>query len=207
MPKIYSIYKITNLVNQKCYIGFTSKQNPHDRYKGHIKDSKDSNNLLHKAMRKYGIENFIFEVIYQSLEAEYTYRTMEQYFIEFYKSFHLTGLGYNMTRGGVGTLDRKHSEDTRKKIGIKSATRRDSEYTKQLKSDYWKVHNPFKDKFGNNNSNSKSYIITFTDGKQKTIVGLQHFAKENGYSRRSLYCVMNGESPSHNDIIKVEKIT
>ena len=60
------IYKITNLINNKVYIG--QSVNIQQRFKKHKTKYKDisneeSNKILYKAMRKYGLENFSFEII------------------------------------------------------------------------------------------------------------------------------------------------
>lgn len=58
------IYKITNNLNKKCYIGETLR--PIEvRWKQHQQRSKDENNTeyLYNAIRKYGIENFTIEEI------------------------------------------------------------------------------------------------------------------------------------------------
>lgn len=56
------IYKITNLINGKSYIGQTND------YKRRFREHREKNycnteNLLYKAFDKYGIDNFSFEVI------------------------------------------------------------------------------------------------------------------------------------------------
>ena len=59
------IYKITNIINNKIYIGKTS-YSVEDRFKQHIKDSvKDrcEKRPLYNAMNKYGVENFTVETI------------------------------------------------------------------------------------------------------------------------------------------------
>ena len=58
------IYKITSKINNKIYIGKTTR-NPEMRWKEHIRDSKNNNNNipLYNAFNKYGIDNFSFEVI------------------------------------------------------------------------------------------------------------------------------------------------
>ena len=61
---MYSIYKITNTVNSKCYIGFTG--NIKRRWKQHKVNRKNGKKPLYQAFRKYGIKNFTFEVIYES---------------------------------------------------------------------------------------------------------------------------------------------
>ena len=57
------IYKITNQVNGKVYIGQSVKIK--SRWAQHKREvnSGNSNTLLYNAMRKHGIENFTFEVI------------------------------------------------------------------------------------------------------------------------------------------------
>ena len=61
------IYKITNLINNKCYIGQTIKT-AEQRWKEHQSHAfgshpNDQNKTLYKAIRKYGLENFTFEVL------------------------------------------------------------------------------------------------------------------------------------------------
>lgn len=95
-----SIYKITNKVNGKVYIGQTIY--PKDRFNQHISDSykkeRDSyNSHFHQAIRKYGPENFIYEIIENVNDSELNER--ETYWIEYYDSFNN---GYNSTLGGGG---------------------------------------------------------------------------------------------------------
>lgn len=59
------IYKITNLENQKCYVGQAA--NIADRWKQHIKRGigaeAPTRNKLYPAMLQYGVENFAFEIV------------------------------------------------------------------------------------------------------------------------------------------------
>jgi group I intron endonuclease len=67
------IYKITNIINNKCYIGQT--KNFKKRKQGHIRElnkNKHGNSLLQRSWNKYGKENFIFEII------DYCYGTYKQ---------------------------------------------------------------------------------------------------------------------------------
>jgi group I intron endonuclease len=60
------IYKITNNINEKFYIGFTSQKNPKWRFNQHLstaRSKKKNNQPIIKAIRKYGEENFSFEII------------------------------------------------------------------------------------------------------------------------------------------------
>ena len=110
---IYSIYKITNKINGKNYIGYTA--NWLERKKEHIRCAKKGSKfLLHCAIRKYGEDSFEWELICQSKDSYHLLNEMEPYFIKEYNSFYLTGHGYNMTWGGEGTRGPKTEEHKRK---------------------------------------------------------------------------------------------
>ncbi len=111
---IYSIYKITNKINHKVYIGFDSKW-PNRLYRHFYisKSKKSKHNSLHKAIIKYGWENFLVELIYQSPERNHTLKIMEPFFINEYNSYHN---GYNQTKGGEGTFGKKVSKQNRDKL-------------------------------------------------------------------------------------------
>ena len=91
------IYKITNDINNKIYIGQTNCTLA-QRLNQHYSDSKKlhrKNRPLYQAINKYGIENFSIELI------EETDNPLERevYWIEYYGSFKN---GYNATMGGSG---------------------------------------------------------------------------------------------------------
>ena len=90
------IYKITNLLNQKIYIG--QAVDVGTRFKDHIKAGLGidmPNNKLYMAMFKDGVENFSFELLEKCDKNELNER--EIYWIDFYRS---QEHGYNMTKGG-----------------------------------------------------------------------------------------------------------
>lgn len=96
---IYTIYKATNTVNKKVYIGFTSSF--HKRVHTHKKDYKKRITKFYSAIRKYGWENFQWEVLFQSTDKEYCLNIMEQHYIDQYNSIKE---GYNLNFGGAGVL-------------------------------------------------------------------------------------------------------
>ena len=92
------IYKITNQINNKIYIGKTENVNPNKRWSQHkseFRKERSNHRALYKAMNKYGIENFSFEVIEETEKPE----EKEIYYISLYDSYHN---GYNETLGGDG---------------------------------------------------------------------------------------------------------
>jgi len=101
-----SIYKITNSVNNKVYIGQSNC--PSKRWYQHKQEAKKEqpSMVVNQAMKKYGIENFIFEVICSILpvtdETEYCKIAdeFEEHFITEYQSHISFGKGYNVSNGG-----------------------------------------------------------------------------------------------------------
>lgn len=103
--KYYYIYKIINLINKKCYVGFhaTNVEYENDSYYG-------SSITLDNAIRKYGPNNFIKGIIeYVTKE---NWKEKETYWI-IKMNAHVSNGGYNLTFGGDGTLGRPCSEETR----------------------------------------------------------------------------------------------
>lgn len=102
------IYKITNNITNKIYIGCTIKD-INKRFSEHIYRAKTNTYKckLYNSMNKHGIENFIIEKILECSEDEMFY-----FEIEFIKQFDSYNTGYNSTIGGEGCLGYKHSEET-----------------------------------------------------------------------------------------------
>lgn len=97
------IYKITNDINKKIYIGKTDLHNPIERWNEHLRDYKKKRNEkrpLYEAMNKYGEEYFHFEIIEETNNTE----EREQYWIDKFRTY--IGFedcnGYNATLGGDG---------------------------------------------------------------------------------------------------------
>lgn len=103
------IYKITNLINGKIYIG--QSIDIERRFWDHRCISHESNRHLKHALQKYGKENFKYEVLEECQESELDVR--ERYYIETLKP------EYNVTNGGQDSL-RRYPEEVREKISEKS---------------------------------------------------------------------------------------
>jgi group I intron endonuclease len=110
------IYKITNTITNKCYIGETIKS-PEHRWKQHLQKIKKGEGCpaLRDAINAHGLENFTFEVILNCPDEERFYREIEM--IKQYNS--QVPNGYNILPGGIcggGFIGKKHTEETIEKI-------------------------------------------------------------------------------------------
>lgn len=92
------IYKITNIVNNKIYVG----QSVHIQHRFSAHKSTAFNSLdpsydypLYRSIRKYGLENFLFEIIEECLIEELNIR--EKFWIDYYNS--MIPNGYNIAYG------------------------------------------------------------------------------------------------------------
>lgn len=92
------IYKITNKINGKTYIGCI--KNYKERVKYHTTrydKKKEWHKPLYQAMRKYGVENFSFELLQEEPDTEKAY-ALESKMIDLNNSL-TTGNGYNVSPG------------------------------------------------------------------------------------------------------------
>jgi group I intron endonuclease len=110
------IYKISNKVTGKHYIGGTCKDTVEKRWTQHISTIQKGEGcpLLGSAIRKYGVDNFTFEVLIICFDEDvFLY---EPHYIKKYGS--LAPNGYNATPGGIGGgfHGKKHSKESIQKF-------------------------------------------------------------------------------------------
>ncbi len=103
------LYKITNLIDGKYYIGQTSIKGFNYRMTAH-KKRKDRPSLIHNAIQKYGEENFTFERL--AILEDWMIDEAEQKAIIVFNS--LKPNGYNLETGG--NINKYHHPDTKKKM-------------------------------------------------------------------------------------------
>ena len=123
------IYKITNNINQKSYIGKTERS-IQIRYKEHLRHKDYLDLPLYRAFNKYGVENFTITQIEECENKDLDDR--EIYWINFYKTY-LNG--YNCTAGGEGGI-KTYEEDIEEIIARYQAGERLDLLCKEYHHDY-----------------------------------------------------------------------
>lgn len=125
------IYKATNKINNKIYIGQTTntleyRANQHFR---ETKSNKRKNTYFHNAIHKYGFDNFVFEEIDKANSID-ELNEKEAYWIRYYNSTDKS-IGYNLDSGGSNCFK---SDETKRKIGDTTLEKwKDPIMSKQMK--------------------------------------------------------------------------
>lgn len=131
------IYMFKNKINNKVYIG--QSINIEKRFREHLNDHtnekyKGFNTKFYRALRKYGISNFEFSIIEETINLN----ERERYWIEFYNSFHN---GYNSNCGGENVTENNENHPLSKLtnedvLSIKEALKETSISQYELASKY-----------------------------------------------------------------------
>jgi group I intron endonuclease len=160
--KDYFIYTYENKLNGKVYVGKSG--DIEERIKEHLYYAKvkekaaNHYQALHKAMNKYGVENFEFNIV-QYCEDNKDASQWEIYWIAYLKE---QGVKlYNISSGGEGS-PRPHSEETKKKI------------SKALKGKFDGENNPF---FGKQHTEETKKIIGKKSSQRNKGAGNYWFGK------------------------------
>lgn len=189
------IYLVTNLINNKKYVGFTSRT-PQRRWKEHITGNGCAA-LLDKAIKKYGAHNFQFEVLHSSDDFQATLHEQEERFIRQFDSHYKYGHGYNMSFGGTSNRRGiKMSATQRACMSIIHTGKKRSFYTcqaisKALKGKPKSIEHRNKLRIANlgkkASSDTKQKMSSASKGKQKSESHRKALEQSN---RRGLYLVI-----------------
>ncbi len=204
---IYSIYKSTNLVTNKIYIGYTasfSNRKKQHKYESFHSKCTGYNSYFHKSIRKYGWNNFKWEIIYQSKDYEYCKNVMENYFIRQYDTYFN---GYNVTLGGEGCLGFKHTEQHKQNLRLKYNGKNNPMYGKSyIRNDEHKknmsllltgIKKSKKQVEKRVQTVSKDWILIDPKGNKIQIKNLKQFCRDNNLNASSMGKVANKKQNHH----------
>jgi len=134
LNNIYGIiYKCTNIVNGKIYIGQTINT-LEKRIIGHIHNIKHKSNYFHNALNKYGQKNFIWEIIDEAFSKD-ELDLKEIRWIKYYNSFGENG--YNLTSGGSDNF--KVSKSLKNKQSNRSKLYWDNNLNRHRNNNNWSI--------------------------------------------------------------------
>ncbi len=176
------IYKATNRINGKSYIGYASNFKKRQIY--HRSVSHRGKSYFHNAIKKHGWDNFEWSILKENATHE-----DEKYFIKEYNTFND---GYNLTLGGEGLLGFSPSSETREKISQSEKGKVVSGETKKRISDAGKGRRhsaEAKRKISETSKgrNTKNYTITWPTGISENISNLREFSKLHNWSYHSVH--------------------
>jgi group I intron endonuclease len=130
------VYLLTNLPTGKQYVGI-SRCTAAKRFKNHCNEArKGSTVFLHRSIRKHGKDAFAVTVL-EDVDTWAKAQELERVYIAHYGTF--SPAGYNMTRGGEGTVDYKHTDTAKGVMSQKRMGKVLSAETRQRMSDTHKI--------------------------------------------------------------------
>ena len=199
------IYKITNKINGKVYIGQTAKT-IEERFQAHLaKARQHTNRYLYDAMNKYGYDNFIITEIEQCNNNKLDER--EIYWIAYYKSNNKK-YGYNMTAGGGGG-DTWTNNPNKKEISKK--------LSQAQKGKKHQMSTEWKQKITQMNKEEKTISVNKDDLKKdiKNFMSIEDICKKYNLSRKTFYnkckdffnatpTEIRGDKLTHTNTMKIE---
>jgi group I intron endonuclease len=203
----FVIYKATNLINGKCYIGKTI-QEFRIRKTRHFQDIKNSsdNAYFHNAIKKYGKKNFTWEVIFECDDV-LILNVMETMKIIVNHSHWTEGKGYNLTWGGEGSYGFKHTDKSKKKMSEKLKGKNNpmygkkhTEFTKRcisIKNSGRVLSDESKDKIASISKKRFHYVFISPDGIRHTPVNIRRFCRENELDIFCIKHVCAGRNKTH----------
>lgn len=189
------VYKYTNKINDKVYIGITTRS-LEERHKDHVQSEINTNNAFHKALKKYGVKNFDLQVI-DTAETLEELKEKEKRWIQKCNSWvHAKNSnGYNVTLGGDGVFGlsgekaywygKSRSDETRKKISVG----RIGKYTGE--NSYW-YGKGYLVSGANNHNYGKPLSQEVKDEHSKVMKG--RYAGAKNPRAKSIICITTGET-------------
>ena len=203
------IYKAVNIINNKVYIG-QSKNSLKYRISTHkcAAFTANSKSYFHKAIRKYGWDSFIWEIIFECKTIE-ELNIKEIEFITEYECHASLGKGYNLTKGGdfnpMSDPDVKRRHDESLRITMKAfcgdnnvMKRPDIKHKHQLAIEKLSSDPDWvESKRVGDLKQKATYEVIFPDGTIEIVIGLNQFCKLHNLQQSKMSSVSSGSRPHH----------
>ena len=109
---VSGVYLITNNINGHMYVG--GSVDIQERFRQHKNYNDAEYSAIDKAIKKYGVDNFSYQIVTELPPDWSIIGEHEKYWIKFYNTFH-DKKHYNLTEGGGGIIGFKHTPENRKK--------------------------------------------------------------------------------------------
>lgn len=167
------IYRSVCINNDKCYIGQTTQGLAKRMYE-HIQDTKSNRDKFHfhNALRKYGFDNFKWEVL-ETCKDKYSLDLAEQWYIRVYKSLN-KNKGYNKSIGG-SNINTVLSEEHKRRISeAHKGKKKSAEHLRKIGETRIRK----KIGFGSKSKQAKKFVITTPEGNMFMIHGLKDFTRK-----------------------------
>jgi len=201
------IYKATNIITQKSYIGQTvndlwMRRGSH-KYQSLTKNPKT---YFHRSIRKYGWNMFTWEILCEC-DTQEELDEMEFHYIKQYKSLSKEN-GYNIKDGGYGggkyiftaehrdNISKAHKGKPNPNVAGEKNGMFGKHHTAEIRAQISTKLIEISDR-GPSDSCSKEYLITDPQGNIFTIKGMKHFCDNNNLTPKGMRLVMQGFQTHH----------
>lgn len=176
---IVTLYKATNMVNGRFYIGITNRQLRHRKWKHVCSSNAGSNLKFHRAIKKHGKENFSFEPMWYL-------SSYKEALDEESRLIRILRPEYNLTAGGGGIFGHKMSEEAKKKMSSAKKGRpslnKGKKWPQEMKN---KISGTLKEKY--KSGEIKSDISVMVAARRKKIICLNDGLQFDSSTSAALY--------------------
>lgn len=213
---MFTIYKHTNIVNGKSYVGYT-KHTIQKRFSWHTSAANAGSKIpFHRAIRKYGARAWVSEILFIAYTEQDAWWAEELFILQ--HGTHKQYIGYNVSLGGDrgpvlcgkanGMWGRTHTAEVRARLSLAAKDRFTGKTYDQMygdnaaqlrlkRSEDMKRTRLLRSGVGTANPNHNPEVLTFHHVSGRTFVGTrQQFYEEEGLSRVYISQLISGRQKS-----------
>lgn len=177
IQKICGIYKITCIINNKCYVGSSINiRNRWSEHKSKLKKNKHHSIFLQRSWNKYKERNFIFEIVEECEKTKEIILEREQFYIDSLSP------SFNILKIAGSPLGTKRSDNEKIYLSIINSGKNHPQYGKT----------------GVNSNSGKKYIIVTLNNEVIIIVSLRIYCIDNLISYKCMGEMANNKTCKRN---------